>query len=372
MTNLLQYMFTILIDTSAFESERHIFSGPKFEALINYCEESKIKIVTCDIIVNEVKKHITDSILQYVKGVKEALNNNIRIALADVGELTTIKAEIKDIRDRLVEYRIKKFEDFLDQVNAEYYDYSTASLNDLVAAYFNQSAPFGTGKKNEFPDAIALQSFFSTYHDNLEQCYVVSSDGDYKRFFSNYPKVKVFETIGELIDFINNQYNSEISNLLHKAIKSKLDLISEQVKNEILDRGEFYYDDFWIDADGEIDENSIQVINDKVNLISSLDDVAYWEFDFIVRFNFDMTVADPNSMYRDPDTKDFVYVHSTKLTSKITRSFTMEVVSNFEKENIESTLDVVKFKIPDEIFYIDSETDEFEAIESGRDWEEQW
>ena len=84
----------------------------------------------------------------------------------------------------------------MDVVSVEH-----ANIGDLVRRYFDRSAPFGaSGKKHEFPDAIALLSLEQWAEKEQKKILAVSEDSDWAGFARRSPYIDVEADLAKAIE----------------------------------------------------------------------------------------------------------------------------------------------------------------------------
>ena len=81
------------------------------------------------------------------------------------------------------------------------------SLADVVRRYFNATSPFSRkeGKKNEFPDALALLSLETWAEANNTLVMVLSRDNDWMDYAANSARLFCLEDINEGLDYFNRE-----------------------------------------------------------------------------------------------------------------------------------------------------------------------
>lgn len=140
--------------------------------------------------IRESKKHIDNILL--VSGNYKRLSERI------------LKKMLKnqDIAD-VVESRI---DDFCKEMKCEVLDDGKyVDVNILFRSYFDGSPPFGGGnKKQEFPDALALNALEIFADEKGISIIVVSSDNDWKKFCSTSEFLYYHDDVSQAIALIND------------------------------------------------------------------------------------------------------------------------------------------------------------------------
>ncbi|WAC14616.1 PIN domain-containing protein [Dyadobacter pollutisoli] len=347
-------MFTVLIDTSAFEKEGLSFSGSKFDAIKQFSDSDKIKIVSCSIIIKEIDKHIEDSIIKFINSIKSTVKEADHIAKADLDEFDYLLKDSKLLKKNMTTYRKKKVSDFFKSINKVNLSYKNFSIDRLLTDYFNEDPPFSQRKKNEFPDAIILNSFINQFWDSLDQTCVVSCDRDFKNFCQNFPQVRFFENISTFSDFINSHYDSEFTKELHEVMKTKIEDISLSIDTSVYDNVDFVFGSEWFDPEAEIEDGSVSVQINDISLIIQSENNAEWELDVEIGYKVHVTDSDPDYMVKDPDTKEWISLENLTYSAEVKKNISFAITTAFDKYAISSSFQYDEdFELPSDIYDLD-------------------
>lgn len=201
----------------------------------------------------------------------------------------------------------------------------------IIDDYFNENAPFKNGiKKNEFPDAIVLNSIESWCEDNDTKVYVVSQDGDLNSFESkNLIPIKEYD---KLLDQISFTFSRENFNLkIDEIITDSNDEIIEAIKDSFVDSfpssatDDYSWIEFEIDS---IEDVEISLIDHS--LLSSYDNTAEIEITAETKYTLKASYEDDDTGWYDKETGEYYgreYVHK-----KTTNSCELKVIFEIEME----------------------------------------
>ena len=175
----------ITVDTCIFDEKQLQLDSPPLQALAKLNRRG-FHFVLPKIVSSEVARHLEEKATKSLKSAKREIGQALRA-------FGTKKPTRDELLNQITGARTPA------QVAQEYFgqyvkDSGCEILNDetlvdtgtLFSDYFAGRAPFGTGnKKNEFPDALALNSLKRTAIDRRIGFLVVSKDGDWKEFCKN-------------------------------------------------------------------------------------------------------------------------------------------------------------------------------------------
>jgi hypothetical protein len=133
----------------------------------------------------------------------------------------------------------------------------------------------------------------------------------------------------------------------------------------LLDQADFTLDDTWYEPEVEIDEESIEVEITNIRMLNHSAVAAEWEINVEVTYKVDVTHSDPDSVYRDPDTRDLVYTEEINVEAEVYKQLNLTVQANFIKDSVELTFDFEDFAIPSFIYEINDE----EFTSRGNYWD---
>lgn len=320
----------IFLDTSIFVME-NFFAGSKLRAFFKHQEEENIILLTSSIIRNEchsnLNKYLDESNSTLNKSMKE-LNQKAKVfknidalnSIFDLRSTFDFENEKKKLKDKLD----KNFDDFFEEV-----DVDTDKLSKILDDYFAENAPFKKGeKKNEFPDAIVLNSLETWCKENETKVYVVSQDSDLNSFPSDYLiPIKEYDKLLDQISFTYSaeNFNVKIRNLIHESEDEIIIAIKDAFVDSFPTSGLDAYS--WIEYEVEsIDQIEIEITDHS--LLSSYDNTAEVEISANIIFRAKISYEDDDTGWYDKETEE--YYGREYIKREITNE--CNITSNFEIE----------------------------------------
>lgn len=359
-------MFSVLIDTSAYEALRLSFKGDIFDSLKKLSDEQKITIVGSDILKKEMEAHLKETIAKSVNKLGSLNKDLDRLVQNDFGLVSSLLADTTQFKADLFNERCKRINDYFDSVIYEELDISKVDNNKILNDYFHIKPPFGEGnKRKEFPDAFILNAFIDEYGNSLASTCMISQDVDWKKFAAQYPNIRFFDSIAEFVDFIHTEYNSVFMASLKTAVEGKKDLIVSYLEDVITDN-EITIDDVWIDPEIELDPESVTIKIIDFNVISFESESAKIDVKIHVTYKAWLWAYDETASYKDDDTKSWVYFGQNQYSATVKKEISVEIEVGFDPHpNVfADTLEVLDSLIPDDLFYVDDE----QHIELVKHW----
>lgn len=357
-------MFLVLIDTSAYEEQRLSFQGDIFDSLIRLSEENKITIIGCNVLRREIESHLREKIATSVNRIKKASADFDRLTKDDLGEVTRMLLDPTILKERIFSERKVRIDTFFTTVNYEDIDLSKVNIDSVLDDYFNFKPPFGAGKKkHEFPDAFVLNGFLDYYKKRLTSTCVVSADSDWRSFIENHPDVRMFDKIAEFIDFIHSSYNREFTESLKQVLVEHDAKIIENIKSEISDY-KFEVDDTWVNAELEIDSESVVVRITDYNVIAIEPESAQIEATAEIFLELTLWASDETALFKDSDTKEWIYFGTNQYLVRKKEMMDVTININFDPhpEYLSDSLEIDEVSIPDDFYYLDRNDNDFELM----------
>jgi hypothetical protein len=229
----------VTLDTSVFDKYGDNLRGKVLLSLKQFVGTA-VAVVFSDIVVSEVKGHISRRATDTAAAVTRELKNHRQAwdRLENLAELGA-SAHLNDSPVGLAE---RLWDTYVDAVKATTLvagDY--VSVTDLTARYFSSSPPFSrTGKKKaEFPDAMALMSLEAWAKFRDTKVLVVSGDGDWKSFSDLSDHLVCITDVPIALDYFNREARFVASRTL--AMLRQQDISG--VDNDIANAVERFFDD---------------------------------------------------------------------------------------------------------------------------------
>lgn len=299
----------IFLDTSIFESENY-FEGKKINILFILSKEGSVHLKITDIvyreIINRLISHTTKGV-NILKKQTALLRDEGRI----LRNLESLESYFKIIDYRKVKTESileikKKFEKILSAYKIEIIDTSNANVKEVLNDYFKTSPPFKEGsKKNEFPDALSINSIKNWCLKNTENCLHISNDKDFENYSDenidcNYNLSTLLDLLNKeneenndiLIEFINDKYEDSILDVKCSIESYLMSHLESSAYNKI--ENDPWFEDVSIDFE-EIEETEINLA-----LLNEIDKTDFtYELDTEIVFTVNADYTDLNDAYYD-------------------------------------------------------------------------
>jgi conserved uncharacterized protein len=348
----LEFPLAVFIDTQVFINESYDFSERgKLDLLKKQIDNGKVELLTTEIVIREVERHMKDDIGKGLEKLNNALFDR-RLAVFREGHYSGIFKNIDS--STMISNAIQKFNDYLFNADALLLDVSGVDLCSVINKYFLGEPPFGEAhKKNEFPDAFNASLLYN-YSCKNGKVYVVSGDRD----FSNIANMYCFKTLNELLDAINSQDN-EVS-LLSKEYVNSLYIQNEiftNVKEQLLDVGcDLYVDGTDTDRKGVsygFEYDNIELESVFVQNLTELEvvdiDYAYNIITIMTtckaELEFDCTFFDEDNSIWNSDNKEFEYVYYGIMNEIHNALIPITIYLAFQNEGEDINFDIDKINV---------------------------
>ena len=342
-------MDNIFIDTSIFE-ENNFLEGKRIKEVYKLAERGDIKVIlpelTYDEIINRISKNVDES---YQKFKKYRDDTRILRNIPSLEEKFQPFENEKE-KDKLIDILKSKF----TKSNFVIVHYPTLDIKGIFKSYFEKKFPFSSGaKKNEFPDAFALKSIEIWAESQGIKVLAFSKDNDMLKYESDYLKIiPDFDSYlsNKIIEIEGIKYQkrlAQIDDIIKNHSKNIQDKITEWTEDQLDDNGQYYeYSNYYEVHDVSIIKVSVDI--EEYNITNVSEDYISVELNVSIYYNVVINIDDENYMYKDDDTKEWIFYETIDLEIN-------------EVRNIEVAL----------IFYIESDDEtvyepEIEEINGGR------
>lgn len=287
----------VFIDTSIFIGQNYNFQGSVFQNLARLCMNDKAKVFVTDITIREVVAHIESDVASACKALVK-LQNDARILRNLPNQPYTGLFEKIDHTLTTAEL-VSQFETFLAGISAETLSTSSVSVSSVFDKYFTHKPPFGEGKKkDEFPDAFALQALEDWSEAQNELMYVVSSDGDMPSHCTVSDRLTHLQKLAEFISEV--EFHDEIlAPSINSLLEENVTTIENAISEEFLNQG------FWLeDEEGEVNGVEVTFIEILEQLILEVDqNHAVVQVYSSITFDADVTYDDLHTASYDSEDK---------------------------------------------------------------------
>ena len=289
----------IFLDTNVFgKKEKYDFEHTYRNNILSMLKRySNIDVCLPSIVVEELKKHIKESI--------DNDRNNIKSIY--------IKRKLSpEFYDEILQENLQKLNEFIKRNNIKILDCEKyLNISDVNKWYFNKEKPFETSKPKEFPDAMMISAIVNFLKENkYSNTYIVSEDKGFIESITSkidciiIPKMETI--LKEFFDFSTYEYRLVEEYLEENEILKDRSLIEFECAN--------INDVINIDIE-KYNLNSCEIIYDQKETDS-----------IVVKVNYDayltgnIIVFDPYESIYDRDDEEYVYpIYKTTNELTLTR-----------------------------------------------------
>lgn len=344
------HLFTV--DTNVFICNKFKLHGRKLSEIIDSYEDSSLIIP--QIVYDEIMKHYKEFMTNNIRDAKQILR---KLDSFDCAEKCTSYFDGLDIE----EYCERTFDEYLLNAKDVIID-NNVDINLLVGSYFNSKPPFScclaqskdiTGneeekltpkkkkhkekdKKNEFPDAIALQSIERFATSRAKNVAIISSDNDWKEYCRNskhlYAIDENIDVLPKALFALKGTRDAVYSNLIKKYIMEKIFTDhAELIENKI---EEFFEDTGNVECDAtsrysfelENDSNEIGIIRYNETLVS-IEDIFDSEIvaSVLIPVNFTCNAVAALSYYDSVD-REYINMGSQDVSTEVDSEIELELI----------------------------------------------
>lgn len=284
----------VFIDTSEFERLSYAFNSG---LLKNLCDHERINVVLPEVVISEVRDHLTKAATESVT-LHKSFSTKARVLRSLGGE------QFAAFFDRFTEEAAatvfeSAFDQFLRDADVTILPLSTVDLEEVFRRYCETKPPFESGKKkSEFPDAFALDSVRHWAADNETTVYVISRDEGMKNFCDEVAELNYVESVEQFLDMAVRQ-DEEAAERIKAIMEADRDVFEERLNQDFPLLG-FYIDD----REGDVEDVVVFGTDIQDFLIVELKNgVATVELYVTVSFTAEVSYDDLEHGIWDSETK---------------------------------------------------------------------
>lgn len=298
----------ITLDTSILEGKNFNLENGILTKMEQYARLG-IDFVLSEIVYKEMIAHMEnktgEAISNYNKIVSDynKMVNTFRFYKLD----TYIEKKIEKIQEVNISAIVKKrVGEYQEKTQFEVIPITGTDATEVFKTYFERRPPFSEKKKEEFPDAFALQSLANWAKQKKKKILVVSKDKDWEEFCQLHSELNYEEDLATVLDNLNKEKDESVRLNISKLLKdsSFLSILDESIKYcsdkiEANVEADSYLQyevdgvdvecenfDYVKDKKGDIDFNVIDIDDDNITIIVPV------EFSLKVTADFDLYVYD--------------------------------------------------------------------------------
>ncbi|MCL2061413.1 MAG: PIN domain-containing protein [Firmicutes bacterium] len=314
----------LFIDTSEFIRNHFNFENISYQRLQNLCAKEDVILHTHDIIIKE-----TESAIE-----KRSKAFELFLDWLPKNEKQLFRGLLKQYKKDSFVKKVEEFRTFLNRCKSKSLknDFGIVGIDNIIKKFFSMEAPFSEKKKDEFPDAICIESIKKYIEDSgIQKFYIISQDPDWRSVFCDSTVV----VCDNVHDFLN-KYNTEIE-LHNKKFREEQERLSaylnyekirEKVKDKLLDTM------IWlIDDEGEIGINDVQITDICDNGCEDNGDVVRVYLQLDVTFDVSVHYLSEEDSVWDSEEKQYIMPQYIDFDTEIEDS--INCVIDVNKETLE-------------------------------------
>jgi len=352
-TNLIKFPLTVFLDTNVFIKSCFNFSSGQLNNLKKYCEAGLIKILTNDIVIREVSNNIKMEVPLASSHIRNSIKNEKYISELRNSELHSYV--FKDFRDEgWDEYILHQWDNFRDELDFEKINLSSVDFISIINDYFERKPPFEETKKEEFPDAIIIDSIKKYSEKTYSNIIVVSGDKGWENVFNDNPKIELVNEISELLNKISTNNSPELVEMIIDKYAEIRSDITKLINDNIYDFNITYipYTEDHMIIQKEI--NAYDVDNINIDLAEH----SIYSFDYVSKDSSEISVVAKIAFTLSYSEIDYDNSYFDKVENKY-----LFKAEHYYKERHETSVDItVKFKYDEELKLLELEDIDMDEI----------
>lgn len=249
----------ITMDTSTLESQNFNLENGLLAKFEQFSRINDVSFIMSEIVLREMTSHMEEKTKTAVSEYKKSLQNGMFYKIDE----SITKNKITNIKELNIKNIVKKrIKNYIDKTDLQIIPVDNIDIEKIIGNYFKRKPPFSEKKKEEFPDAIALQSLENWANKENKKILVISEDKDWQIYCQNNTSLICVKTIE---DALSSLYEDQ-------------DFVLQLLRD--IFSGNEKYERFMQNVDEEI-MNSSDKLSMNLDIMSSLKyDEDYFGFDF--------------------------------------------------------------------------------------------
>lgn len=300
----------LFVDTTEFDRRGRNLRHPEFAKIASFARKGILTLLVPDVILMEMRGHLQEHVARKSETALATIEK-----LRSLGGDPGLANQASDLVSKLAESSESQFASFFGTPGIETLPCDSVDLAAIVEDYFAGRAPFGDGdKKCEFPDAIAIATLRLFSEARSAEVHVVSHDGDMKRACERFPdQFTLSESLAVALNAALHENEDAVLDAATDAVHAQQeDLVQEAFKEAVTV-------EYYLLGDDRVDSyvEDVHVLRDLDSTITIIDidpdeEIVEVSGDLRFRIGASVSSADDEFMYRDSDTRDFVYLATLK------------------------------------------------------------
>lgn len=306
--------------------------------LFNLAKQKLIHLKITDIVYREVLARIGNHTIKAVNLFKTQKLNFEREAriLRNTSVLSDYfkKINFTELKEKSKKEIQEKFHHVIDEFNIEIIDTSIADIKEVLGDYFETNPPFKDGlKKNEFPDAISLNTIKKWCEKTSNSVIHLSNDKDFDKYenktidcshdLSSLLELLFTENSDIQYEFITAIYNKSIAEIEASIANELSEDLSSSAYSKI--ENDAWYEDVEVDF---LEINEIEIIIGVINEIG--EETFSYEIEMNIHFSVETHYTDLSGAIYDKE--DGVWWGEERLSEIKRYSANTLIYADFELE----------------------------------------
>jgi len=295
----------IFIDTCIFEAE-NFFKGRNLNILLDLAKEKIIEIKITNIVYREILIRIENNSIKALNVFKKMslnLQNEGKILKnVDFFKDYFKEIDIKKLKTTTSSNIKKQFNDLIQKNSIEIINNELIDAEKVINDYFETKPPFREGqKKNEFPDALSINSISNWCKKNNKKVFFITNDKDFKEYKDN--NIDCSYNLSNLLELLYKE-NDDVAEFLTRIYEQEKYKIEDTytinyyldiaLSNEVYTKLE---NDPWIE-DVNVDISEIEDVEIIIAIINEVDDDRFsYEIEVDIIFTVEVEYTDLSEAY---------------------------------------------------------------------------
>lgn len=192
----------ITLDTSIFD-RYHCRLDSGLLGTLDQFNGAAVRLILSDIVIKEIEVHIARDIHSAINQIIKANKDIKKVGLDKLEGFDGFSQLINSVDpEQVAKYKVASF---IERTGAEVIGLDGGiDVGSVFDRYFSNQPPFSVNskKKNEFPDAFALETVKKWASDNDRDVLVVSSDKDWENFSENCPSMIFCDDLAKALSLV--------------------------------------------------------------------------------------------------------------------------------------------------------------------------
>ncbi len=246
----------ITLDTCVLKSQSFNLENGLLSRFEQFYKAKKIIFVMPEIVLKEMISHIEEDTKASISKYKDALKTGLFYRIDD--DITEEK--IKNIKKidvkNIVEQRIKRY---VDKTGLQIIPTDNIDIEKIIGNYFKRKPPFSEKKKEEFPDALALQSLENWAVKEEKKVLVISNDKDWQEYCKDSINLICMKNIEEALSSLYKDENFSKQLLIDIfSDYDKYETLMNSINEEIMNTSDKLSINLDVDSFYECEENYLE------------------------------------------------------------------------------------------------------------------